>query len=150
MQKRSYATIVYCLLFLASNATTGCVTISGVDSASVEILQDAVHLRVAFNDHDREYIQNYYHGYKKKYKKKYKKHMPPGLAKKGKLTPGHQKRLEKHGTLPPGLTRYYLPYDLEEKLSVLPRGFVRVRVGGDIVLMDEDTHVAVDIIYGVD
>lgn len=150
MKTKSYAPFVYCLFFLTATAMTGCVTVAGVNSGSVEIHQDDVHFRVAFNDHDRESIRNYYHRYKKKYKKKYKKQMPPGLAKKGTLTPGHQKRLEKHDTLPPGLTRYHLPQDLEEKLSALPRGYVRVRVGGDIVLMDENTHVAVDIIYGVD
>jgi hypothetical protein len=150
MKKRSYAPIVYCLLFLATNVTTGCVTFSGVDSASIEILQDDVHLSVAFNDHDREYIENYYHRIKKKHKKKYKKHMPPGLAKKGKLTPGHQKRLKKHGALPPGLTRYHLPIDLEERLRPLPSGYARVRMGGDIVLLNEATQIAVDIIYGID
>jgi len=149
MRKRHYAPIVYCLLFLAANVMTGCVTVAGVDSASVELHQDDVHLSVAFNDHDRDYIQNYYHRFKKKHKKKYKKHMPPGLAKKGKLPPGHLKRLKKHGALPPGLTRYHLPMDLEGRLSPLPRGYARVKVGGDIVLLDEATQIAVDIIFGV-
>ena len=150
MKIKNYLLIAYCFLFLVANTLTGCVTSAGIDSGSIEIHQDDVHLRVAFNDHDREYIQNYYHRFKKKHKKKYKKHMPPGLAKKGKLPPGHQKRLEKHGALPPGLTRYYLPMELEGRLSPLPRGYARVRVGGDIVLLDEATQIAVDIIFGVD
>jgi hypothetical protein len=150
MKQKYYASIVYCLLFLATNIMTGCITYTGVDSGSVEVHQDDVHLKIAFNDNDREYIQNYYHRLKKKHKKKYKKNMPPGLAKKDKLTPGHQKRLEKHGVLPPGLSRYYLPMELEEKLSPLPDGYVRVRVEGDVVLLDEETQVAVDIIYGID
>ena len=144
-----FAPIICCLLFLAASTLTGCVRNVGIDSGSVEIHQDDLYLRVAFNDHDRKYIKNYYHRFRGKHKKKYKKHMPPGLAKKGQLTPGHRNRLEKHGTLPPGLVRYYLPADLERKLRPLPRGYARVRVGGDIVLLEEATQVAVDIIFGV-
>ena len=39
--------------------------------------------------------------------------MPPGLAKKKSLPSGLQKQLEKNGTLPPGLAKRELPYDLE-------------------------------------
>ena len=145
----STVTSLFALIFVMGLGS-GCVTYTGIDSGSVEIHQDDVHLRVAFNDRDRGYIDDYYNHYRKKHRKKYGKHMPPGLAKKGKLPPGHQKRLEKHGALPPGLTRYYLPVELEERLSPLPSGYARVRVGGDIVLLDEATQIAVDIVFGVD
>lgn len=142
-------TSLFALIFVMGLGS-GCVTYTGIDSGSIEIHQDDVHLRVAFNDRDREYIDDYYRHYRKKHRKRHGKHMPPGLAKKGKMPPGHQKHIEKHGTLPPGLARYYLPVDLEEKLTALPPGYVRVRVGGDIVIMDENTQVAVDVIFGVD
>jgi hypothetical protein len=129
---------------------SGCVTFTGIDSGSIEVHEDDLYLKVAFNDRDREYIHDYYRHYRKKHRKKYKKHIPPGLAKKGHMPPGHQRHIEKHGTLPPGLTRYYLPADLEERLTVLPPGYARVRIGGDIVLLDEKTQVAVDVIFGVD
>ena len=148
MQTKS---VLACIaLILCMGTGTGCVSHTGIDSGSVEILQDDLHLRLAFNDRDREYIQDYYRHYRKQHRKKYGKHMPPGLAKKGHMPPGHQKHLQKHGTLPPGLNRYYLPMDLERNLARLPSGYVRIRVGGDIVLLDENTQVIMDVIYGID
>ena len=74
------------------------------------------------------------------------KRVPPGLAKKNKLPPG----LAKRDRLPPGLQGRYLPDDLERRLRRLPDKYVRVKVGTDIVLMDRNTRVVFDIIYGVD
>ena len=75
--------------------------------------------------------------------------MPPGLAKKHNLPPGLQKHIKKNGQLPPDLHKRNLPVDLEQELSPLPKGYVRVKVGGDVVLMDEKTRVVVDVIWGV-
>ena len=147
---RTYTIAPLCILIFMLSMNSGCVTYVGARSGSVEVHQDDVYLKVGFNDRDREYVHDYYRHYRKKHRKKYKKHMPPGLAKRNHLPPGHQKRIEKHGTLPPGLMRYHLPADLEKKLTVLPSGYARVRIGGDIVLLDENTQIAVDIIYGVD
>ena len=43
-----------------------------------------------------------------------------------------------------------LPADLEQSLSRLPGGYVRVKVGGDVVLLDEKTRIVFDVIWGVD
>ncbi len=84
-----------------------------------------------FSDHDRQLLQDYYRG---KGHGKYKK-TPPGLAKRD--------------TLPPGLRGRNLPGDLETRLTPLPAPYVRVIVGGDIVLLDNRTRVVVDLISDV-
>lgn len=109
--------------------TSGRVTVHG-DNASVSI---------GFNDYEREQIYKYYRGKKGK-------RVPPGLAKKNKLPPG----LAKRDRLPPGLQGRSLPGDLERRLRRLPDNYVRVKVGTDIVLMDRNTRVVFDVIYGVD
>jgi len=38
---------------------------------------------------------------------------------------------------------------LERDLAPLPGNYVRVRVGGDIVLMDGKTRVVFDILHGI-
>lgn len=120
----------------------GCHTSPVRTSGSVEASHGNTDVKVVFSDHDRALIRQHYH------QNKYKK-VPPGLAKKGKLTPGHQKRLQKHGRLPPGLEGRYLPYDLERRLDRLPDGYVRVKVGSDIVLMETATRIILDVIAGI-
>jgi hypothetical protein len=124
---------------------TGCSSFPDIKSGVFGVKTDDMQVKVAFGDKDRRIIHDYY---SKKNKKKIKgKAMPPGLAKKGKLPPGLQKQLKRKGKLPPGLAKRHLPYELEGRLSQLPRGYVRLKVGGDIVLMNEETEVIVDIIY---
>ena len=121
---------------------TGCTTYP--DYGRVEVGDKNVRVSVEFSDNDRNLIRNYY---KKKDKKKHKK-MPPGLAKKNKLPPGLQKQLVRKGKLPPGLEGRYLPHDLDQRLSRLPRGYERQKIGDDIVLIETMTRLIVDIIYG--
>jgi hypothetical protein len=65
------------------------------------------------------------------------------------LPHGLQKQLKKNGELPPGLAKRNLPHELEDRLSPIPRGYVRLKIGMDIVLINEITEVIVDIIYDV-
>lgn len=96
---------------------------------------------VRFSDHDRRLLENYYQDQDGgRYKK-----TPPGLAKRDRLPPG----LAKRDTLPPGLQGRNLPGDLESRLTPLPAPYVRMIVGGDIVLMDGRTRVVVDLISDV-
>ena len=127
----------------------GCIPAGSVRSGSVEIGSPSGNVLVAFGDHDRNLIHSYYYDKNKKKKHKNKK-MPPGLAKKGKLPPGLQKQLRRNGQLPPGLSRNYLPENLERQLSRLPSQYMRIKVGGDIVLMNRDTNVILDILYDLD
>ncbi len=122
---------------------SGCATLSESTSGRVVVQNDNARVEVAFNEHDRERIYGYYN-----YKHKGKK-VPPGLAKKGKIPPGHQKQLERWGTLPPGLAGRSLPYELERDLSPLPGGYIRVKLGTDVAILDEKTRVVIDVIHGV-
>lgn len=96
-------------------------------------------LRVVFSERDRVIIRDWYD--------QRRRSLPPGLAKQGKLPPGHAKRLGPRDSLPPGLAYRSLPPELERRLSRLPDGYVRVIVGGDIVLINARTRVVLDILY---
>ena len=133
--------ILSCLMSAA--LITGCATTPTVDSGTVAIENKDMSAVIVFNDSDRGKISDYYKSMKKT------KTMPPGLAKKQELPPGQQKHIARYGELPPGLEGRRLPLDLEEGLSRLPAGYVRLRVGGDVVLMNEKTRVVLDVIWDV-
>ena len=119
---------------------SGCLTLN---QGRVVLADEDTSVSVVFSDNDRTHIHDYYH------KKKKRKHMPPGLAKRDRLPPGLEKQLHKNGQLPPGLQGRDLPYELENKLSRLPEGYIRVQVSGDIVLMNKNTRVVLDVIKDV-
>jgi len=123
-------------------AFTGCASFPTINSGTVRVETDDLNVQVTFSDNDLRIINDYYNRKKMKHKA-----LPPGLAKKDKLPPGLKKQLKKNGTLPPGLAKRQLPQDLEERLSRIPTGYVRLKVGGGIVIINKDTEVIVDIIY---
>lgn len=130
------------VVLLLAAGLTGCISIPENTSGRVVVHDKNTHVDVSFNDRDRSLIHGYYGKQKKKHKR-----VPPGLAKRGgKLPPG----LAKRDRLPPGLQGRGLPHSLESSLSYLPNDYVRVKVGTDIVLMNRNTRVVFDIIYGVD
>ena len=120
----------------------GCQSAPSRTSGSVEVASDDARVKIIFSNHDRELIHHYYSQGKRK-------QIPPGLAKKEQLPPGLQKQIKKHGKLPPGLEGRYLPHDLEQRLERLPKGYVRIRVGTDIILMETATRVILDVILDV-
>jgi hypothetical protein len=77
--------------------------------------------------------------------------LPPGLAKRDRLPPGLEKQLRQRGTLPPGLQKRAqpLPIELERQLTLLPTGYRRVVIGGNVILMNEKTAVIYDIVRNV-
>jgi hypothetical protein len=99
-------------------------------------------VRVVFSDSDQVLIRDYY--------RSYYRGLPPGLAKQGKIPPGHAKKLYRGQAIPPGLEWRYLPDDLERRLSRLPDGYVRVIVGADVGIMNVRTHVIFDLIEDLD
>lgn len=119
-------------IVLASVA--GCAT-----SGAVVVEDEGTRVEVVFSDRDRTLIHDYYR----------RRGLPPGLAKRSSLPPGLQKQVQRRGQLPPGLQRERLPNDLEIRLSPLPEGYVRVRVGADVVLMNMRTRVIVDVIKDI-
>ncbi len=77
--------------------------------------------------------------------------LPPGLAKREQLPPGLQRHLERNGTLPPGLQKKVqpLPPELERRMRVLPTGYRRVVIAGNVILMNEKTATIYDIVRNV-
>lgn len=132
------------LSILLSVMIAACATTPRVDSGSVAVENKDIKAVIVFGDGDREKISRYYKSRVKR------KALPPGLAKKEKLPPGLEKHIEKHGKLPPGLEGRRLPHDLDRTLTRLPEDYVRLKVGGDIVLMNEKTRVVFDVIWDVD
>lgn len=93
---------------------------------------------LVFSARDRATIHDYY-----------RYALPPGLAKRDRLPPGLRKHLARWGELPPGLAGHRLPADLERRLSRLPRGYLRLRFGTDVVLFHQDSRLILDVITDV-
>ncbi len=98
-----------------------------------------VRVVVGFSEIDISIMRDYFRHHR----------LPPGLAKRSQLPPGLRKQLVRRGTLPPGLAGDLLPYDLERRLEPLPVGYVRIRVGMDIVLLEERTGIIIDVVRDV-
>lgn len=131
----------FLIVLILSMGLGGCAGIPQNTSGHVVLANDEGYIDISFSDRDRRLIHDYYGNPAKR------KQAPPGLAKRGgNLPPG----LAKRDTLPPGLQGRGLPNDLESRLSRLPDGYVRLKIGTDIVLMNSKTHVVFDIIHGVD
>lgn len=124
------------LMLLLVIAPAGCAT-HAVTSGRVVIRDDHAVVDARFSDRDRTAIAQHYRA------ASIKKN-PPGLSKRESLPPG----LAKHDTVPPGLQGRLLPRELETRLTVLPATQVRVILGRDIVLMQRNTRVVLDILYG--
>ncbi len=133
-----WSLMIACFALLAQGcATFDKTTVSG----GAVYRSDRTRVAVVFNDHDRGVIRDYYHHRRAS--------LPPGLAKKKQLPPGLRKQVERNGHLPPGLEGQRLPRDLETRLAGLEDGYVRVRVGADIVLMERDTRLVMDVVKDV-
>jgi hypothetical protein len=98
-------------------------------------------VRIVFSDRDRAIIRDWYDDRRRS--------LPPGLAKQGKLPPGHAKRWGPRDVLPPGLAYRHLPAELERRLSRLPDGYVRVIIDRDVYLMHTRTRVIFDVIHDI-
>ena len=116
-----------------------------IDSGAVIVETEDFRAAIVFGDSDRRKIRHYY---KNRYKKT--KALPPGLAKKHESHPGLRNHIRKYRDLPPGIQGKRLPVDLERTLQSIPEGNVRIRVGGDIMLMNERTRYVLDVIFDVD
>jgi len=130
--------------FIVSAMIAACTPNHHVDSGSIAVENRNIKAVVIFSASDREKIIHYFTSGNKE------KTLPPGLAKKQELPRGLQKHIEKYGELPPGLEGRRLPVDLERTLDRLPEGYVRLKVGGDVVLMNQKTKVVVDVVWDVE
>jgi len=106
----SFSRLPAMLLLAAMAGIAGCETYPHY--GDVHVHDRDYDVRVVFGDRDRALIRDYY--------RSYYKGLPPGLAKQGKVPPGHAKKLYRSQPVPPGLEWRYLPDDLERRLSRLP------------------------------
>ncbi|MFT5351885.1 MAG: Ni/Co efflux regulator RcnB [Gammaproteobacteria bacterium] len=96
------------------------------------------------DDHDDDEKSDYK---ERKGEKKHKgKDKGKGKGKNKELPKGIAKKLERGGTLPPGIAKRGLPSNLEEQLPPPPEGYERVISDGKVVLTDIATGVIADII----
>ena len=97
-------------------------------------------VEVIFSGQDREIIEDYVweHG----------TGLPPGLAKKDRLSPGLERQLRRNGQLPPGLQKRLSPFPraLEAQLGRLPRGHHRVFLGKRALILTA-ANVIMDIFH---
>jgi hypothetical protein len=94
-----------------------------------------VSVNIVFGDRDRAIISDYYRA-------------APGGGPKS-MPPGHAKQLARNGTLPPGIAKKQLPGDLIGRLPPVPRGYDRVIIGSDVVLVQLSTNTIMDVIQGI-
>ena len=99
-------------------------------------------VRVVFSDSDRVVIRDYY-------RTDYRR-LPPGLAKQGKIPPGHGYKMRRQHGIPPDVSWAYLPPVVEGRLSRLPDGYVRIVIGADVAIMQTRTRLVVDLIENID
>jgi hypothetical protein len=92
-----------------------------------------------FSDRDRTYIEDWY-----------SRNLPPGLAKQGKIPPGHARRLARGESWPPdGVSYEPLPRELVRRLRPLPDHLRYYRVGSDVIIADMAGDVVRDVVYDV-
>ena len=99
-----------------------------------------------FNDQQRVVVRQYY---TQTYTNV--QNCPPGLAKKnnGCMPPGQAKKWAVGQTVPAGVVLYAVPQPVIVQLPPAPNGYRYARIGGDIVLVQQQNKLIVDIIAGL-
>jgi len=96
-------------------------------------------VQAAFDGRERAVIEGYYRAHSPR--------MPADSAKQAALPAGQA--VERNGRLPSGTQKQPLPPALTRQLPPLPRGYERVLVGGDVVLLKVPTQIVIDVIHNV-
>lgn len=99
--------------------------------------------RARFRADDRHVVQAFY--------AQHPGALPPGLAKKGKVPPGHAKRLHRVAVaqiVTPEIEVNLLPLPpaLEVQLPPPPHTVIRRILGRDLVMIDKHTHKVLDVL----
>jgi Ni/Co efflux regulator RcnB len=99
-----------------------------------------------FNDQHRTFARQYYSEH---YGRGH--NCPPGLAKKnnGCMPPGQARKWDVGQPIPRGVTVYTVPQPVLVHLPPAPYGYRYARIGGDIVLVQQQNNLIVDIIQGL-
>jgi len=120
----------------------------GAGWASASRTADAASVEVSFSLKEKRVIAHFFansggdhggqsgKGKKKKRKGVGNQGLPPGLAKKG-------------GALPPGIAKRHLPNNLLSQLPPPPRGYERVIVDKDVLLVNVATRVVHDVLTDI-
>ncbi len=97
-------------------------------------------VEVIFSEQDGEIIEEYV--------REHGTGLPPGLAKKDRLSPGLERQLRRNGRLPSGLQKRLSPFPraLEAKMGRLPRGHRRVFLGKRALILTA-ANVIMDIFH---
>jgi len=74
------------------------------------------------------------------------KQLPPGLAKKDKLPPGWQKKLQVGERVPDDLWERRVPLPRDVKIADTPAGSINVRINDRILRVVERTREVLDIV----
>ena len=117
------------MLLLLVLTSTSCATYVAT-SGRVVVRDDSTKSWLHFSDRDRSAVAEYY-----------RVHRPQHAPAASGLVKGE--------VLPPGLQGRMLPRDLESRLRALPQTHRHLLVGPDLVLMERNTRVVQDILYGV-
>jgi len=136
---KSPSLVVVLLAAAVMPVLVGCET--GPRYGEVAVRDPHYSVRVVFADHDRRLINDYY-------APRYKS-LPPGLAKKDRLPPGHAWRARPNQPIHEDARWRYLPNELDQRLSRLPPEYARVIIGTDVVIMNVRTRVVVDILEDI-
>ena len=99
-----------------------------------------------FNDQHRTYARQYYSTTYRDGKR-----CPPGLAKKnnGCMPPGQVQDLVIGQPIPTNVKVYQVAQPVIQKLPPAPAGYRYERIGGDIVLVQQQNNIVVDVIKGL-
>lgn len=118
-------------LVSASLLLNGCGT---AQSVGVRTHSPGISTSLYFSDSDRSRIKGYY-----LYNRPHNRQGPPGHRKR------YSHRYQRHQILPHNVPYSYLPPHLESRLPRLPAGYVRIVVGGDVMIMNVRTRVIYDV-----
>lgn len=138
----------YIIFAVSLLAMFGVTTVQAGD-ATTAVVREGV--RAAFEEFERQMIYKYFEDhpeYADHYHRDHASHPGRKPGKKG-LPPGIATKLERGGTLPPGIAKQYLPKGLEKHLPAPPPGYERTVVGNDVVLVEADTGKIADVITDV-
>jgi hypothetical protein len=116
------------MIMLVMPMLVGCAT-HVASSGAVVLQDDSRPAHTGFSDRDRRIIMDYY-----------QQHKAEQTAATG---------LVRRDVLPATLPSHRLPAALDAQLTPLPAPYTRLQVGSDVVLIDRNTRVIIDIIYGV-
>jgi hypothetical protein len=96
--------------------------------------------REAYRDHDRD-IHDWYRAHYR--------HLPPGLARRDRLSPGQERFLVVQGIVPVELRSRMqpCPHELEVTLPPPPPNHVHVFIGGNLVLVNRANFQIADVFH---